>query len=102
MSSGEHNIWKQQLSAWVTVDVARKVEDRAYRDHVTKSDVVRSAIEMYLDADGSDKGSLARIEVKLDAVLAASREDDPGMAEKIQQGMAERVEDCVSAAEVEW
>ena len=60
----------------MTVDVARKVEDRAYRDHVTKSDVVRSAIEMYLDADGSDKGSLARIEAKLDDALARIRESN--------------------------
>lgn len=99
--SGEHNIWKQQLSAWVTDEVARKVEQRAYRDHVTKSDVVRAAIEMYLDADDAGKGSLARIEAKLDDLLAVVGEGDPGLAGKIQQGMAEPVEDCIPASEVE-
>lgn len=99
---GEHSYDKQQLSAWVDDDVAEKVEARANADHVTKSDVVRADGGAYHGSAADGDGRLARIEAKLDAVLAASREGDPGMAEKIQQGMVERVEGCVSAAEVEW
>ena len=93
MSSGEHNIWKQQLSAWVTDDVARKVEDRAYRDHVTKSDVVRSAIEMYLNEEDGSRDSFVRIEEKLDAVLTSIRESDAGEVEDISASTAEPLED---------
>lgn len=80
---GEHSYGKQQLSAWVTDDVAEKVEARAEADRVTKSDVVRAAVEMYLESGEAGEGSLARIEAKLDAVLATMPEHDAGMAEPV-------------------
>ena len=99
---GEHSYDKQQLSAWVDDDVAEKVEARAAADHVTKSDVVRAAIDAYLGSTADDDGRLARIEAKLDDVLAAIGEGDAGFADTIQAGMAEPVDECVPASEIEW
>ena len=67
---GDHSEYKQQLSAWVDDDVASAVEIRAIRERMTKSDVVRAAVAMYLDSDADGKGSLERIEAKLDAISA--------------------------------
>lgn len=99
---GEHSYDKQQLSAWVDNNVAEKVAARAEADHVTKSDVVRDAVETYLGSAADGDARLARIEAKLDDLLAVVRDDDTGMVEKIQAGMAEPVEDCIPASEVEW
>lgn len=95
---GCHSYRKQQLSAWVDDEVAEKVERRARVDRVTKSDVVRSAIEMYLDVDDGSRDSLVRIEAKLDAVLASIRESDAGEVEDISAPTAEPLEDREQAS----
>lgn len=63
-------------------------------DRVTKSDVVRSAIEMYLNEEDGGRDSLVRIEEKLDAVLTSIRESDAGEVEGISASTAEPLEDC--------
>lgn len=90
---GYHSYRKQQLSAWVDDEVAEKVERRAMMDRVTKSDVVRSAIEMYLNEEDGSRGILVRIEEKLDAVLTSIRESDAGEVEDISESTAEPLED---------
>lgn len=90
---GYHSYRKQQLSAWVDDEVAEKVERRARMDRVTKSDVVRSAIEMYLNEEDGSRDSLVRIEEKLDAVLTSIRESDAGDVDDISASTAEPLED---------
>lgn len=71
----------------------RQVSAMSLMDRVTKSDVVRSAIEMYLNEEDGSRDSLVRIEEKLDAVLTSIRESDTGEVEDISASTAEPIED---------
>lgn len=71
----------------------RQVSAMSLMDRVTKSDVVRSAIEMYLNEEDGSRDSLVRIEEKLDAVLTSIRESDAGEVEDISASTAEPLED---------